>query len=275
MLFMTAGLVLFIIAKVIYHLFNSSTKVAHQLTEEDNLAYFIAYIGYFLGILMVIGGVMMSEGSGSFWTELTYTFIYGLIGMISLNLGALFIDKVVHPKTSLKDEIINNKVVSLGILKGVNYLSTGIITGGVLLTEVDKPFQAIIFLTAALVVASLGTLYYNIITPFNINKYILGGNIAVALSTAGAQIAFAILIYSGFQLYHTDWLTSMKSVGIDMIGGFIMLPVIRLVVDKVYLPNHSLTDEMINQETPNIGAGLFEGASYVAGSLLFVWCWNL
>ena len=47
-----------------------------------------------------------------------------------------------------------------------------------------------------------------------------------------------------------------------------MLPLARLLTDKILLPKRKLTDEIINQENPNIGAAIIEAFSYIGGSML-------
>lgn len=274
-IFLITCLVLLLIAKFSFNLFNRTIKVDRELTEKDNLAFFLGYIGYYTGFIMILGGVMKSEGSGDIWNEVLYSFIYGLIGIVILNVVAIILDKFIYPKKSLWTSVLVDENIPVGVIKGANYLSTGIIVGGVLLTEVDKPFEAAIFLLFSIVVASIGTIYYNIITPFNIKEEIYKGNLAVAISTGGAQVAFAILIHAGFQLEHSSWSESLMTIGIDVLGGVLILPIIRFVVDKLFLPKRKLTDEIINQEKPNIGAGMFEAMAYIGGAILFIWCWNL
>jgi len=274
-LFLLLCLVLFVVAKVTFKLVNSKININQELIDNDNIAFYISYLAYFLAFVLIIGGVMKSEGTGDFWNELKLVGLYGLIGIIALNLSAIIKDKIFHSKISTWTEIVQHQKVSIGILKGANYVSAGVIISGIMLTEVNKPIEALIFLAFALIVASLGFVYYNLIMPFNVRQQIYDGNIAVSLSTAGVQVAFAILIYSGFQITHTDWQDSLLNIGIDVIGGIIILPVIRLIVDKVFLPNRKITDELINQDVPNLGLGLFEATAYIGGALLFVWCWNL
>jgi len=274
-LFLLLCLVLFFVAKVTFKLVNSKININKELIDNDNIAFYISYLAYFLAFVLIIGGVMKSEGTGDFWNELKLVGLYGLIGIVALNLSAIIKDKIFHSKISTWDEIVTHQKVSIGILKGANYVSAGVIISGIMLTEVNKPIEALVFLAFALIVASLGFIYYNLIMPFNVRQQIYDGNIAVSLSTAGVQVAFAILIYSGFQITHTDWQDSLMNIGIDVIGGIIILPVIRLIVDKVFLPNRKITDELINQDVPNLGLGLFEATAYIGGALLFVWCWNL
>ena len=273
--FLLLCLVLFFAAQLAFRMFNPSFKVNKELTEKDNLSFYLGYLGYFLGFLMIIGGVMNSEGSGDFFSEIKLSLIYGAIGILVLNLTSLILDKIIHPKLRLWDEIIVHRNTAVGITKGVHYFATGLIVGGVMLTEVDKPVQAGIFLIFALVIGSIGFMYYDFITPFNVRKEIYKGNKAAAIGAGGAQVAFAILIYSGFQIVHSSWEQSLLLIGVDILAGFILLPIIRLIVDKVFIPTAKLTDEIVNQEKPNLGAGLFEAGSYIGGALLFIWCWNL
>jgi uncharacterized membrane protein YjfL (UPF0719 family) len=273
--FLITCLLLFFVARLVFKLFNRKLNINHELTEKDNLAFYLGYMSYFLSVLLIIGGIMHSEGSGSFWNEILLTVIYGVVGIVLLNIAFLVVDKWIHRSVKMLDEIVVGGNVALGVLKGANYLGTGIIISGVMLTEVNRPLEAAVFLVLALGLATLGFLYYNLITRFSIKQEIYSGNVAVACSAAGAQIAFAILIYAGFQIQHVSWTQSIVSIGIDILGGFILLPLIRFVVDLVFIPNRKITDELINQEVPNVGLGMFEASAYVAGSLLFVWCWNL
>lgn len=274
-LYLLVCLVLFVIAKVVFGIFNSKVNVSEELVDKDNIAFYVVYVCYYIGILSVIAGVMNSEGNGDFWNELLLTAVYGAIGIVLLNLVIIIADKIVHGGIDLWKETTEGKL-SVGILKGGNYISTGIIISGVMLTEVDKPVQTALYLAGALVFASLGYLYYNLTTKFNASREIYSGNAAVAASAAGAQVAFAILIYAGFQIEHSSWSASLQSIGIDVLAGFIILPLVRVILDKLFIPGHrKMTDEMVSQEVPNFGLGLFEAAAYIGGALLFIWCWNL
>lgn len=273
--FLLICLALFFSAQLAFRVFNPSFKVNVELTEKDNLSFFLGYLGYFLGFLMIIGGVMNSEGAGGFYSEILLSLIYGAVGILILNLTSLILDKIIHPKLRLWEEIISNGNTSVGLIKGVHYFSTGLIVGGVMLTEVNKPFEAGIFLIMALIIGSIGFMYYDFVTPFNVRKEVYKGNVAAAIAAGGAQVAFAILIFSGFQIVHSTWQDSILMIGVDVLAGFILLPLIRWVVDKLFIPSAKLTDEIVHKEKPNIGAGLFEAGSYIGGALLFIWCWNL
>jgi uncharacterized membrane protein YjfL (UPF0719 family) len=273
--FLITCLALLFFARGMFKLFNYKLNIQSELTDKDNIAFYLGYVAYFVAVVLIVGGVMSSEGNGVFWVEICYTLFYGIIGIVVLNIAFIILDKLVHPSIKMMDEITLRQNVAIGILKGSNYIGTGIIIGGVLLTEVNKPIEALIFLALAVFLSLIGFLYYKLITRFNIREEIYDGNMAVACSTAGAQIGFAILISAGFQIEHAGWLDSLITIGIDVVAGFVILPLVRIVADKAFISARRITDEVINQEIPNLGIGIFEGSAYICGSLLFVWCWNL
>jgi len=56
--------------------------------------------------------------------------------------------------------------------------------------------------------------------------------------------------------------------------GLLILPVVRFVTDKILLPGQNLTDEIVNQEKPNIGAAIIEAFAYIGGSALIIWSFS-
>ena len=69
-----------------------------------------------------------------------------------------------------------------------------------------------------------------------------------------------------------SWIITLENVAIDAGIGLAFLPVARWIADKILLPGQSLTDELINQEKPNVGAGVIEAFAYIGGSVLITWC---
>ena len=61
LLYLAASFILFFLGKIVYQLFHKDTKVADELVEKDNFAFSVAYVGYFIGLLLAIGGAVMGE----------------------------------------------------------------------------------------------------------------------------------------------------------------------------------------------------------------------
>ncbi|MCK5700828.1 MAG: DUF350 domain-containing protein, partial [Cyclobacteriaceae bacterium] len=70
-----------------------------------------------------------------------------------------------------------------------------------------------------------------------------------------------------------SWYLTAEYIAIDAGIGLIFLPIARFIADKILLPGQKLTDELINQEKPNIGAAIIEAFAYIGGSVLI--CWSL
>jgi uncharacterized membrane protein YjfL (UPF0719 family) len=113
---------------------------------------------------------------------------------------------------------------------------------------------------------------YNLITPYDIHEHIEKDNVAVGIGYAGALIAMANLIRFGISGDFESWTVSLSEAGLEIIAGMILLPVMRYLTDKILLPGEKLTDEIINQERPNIGAAIIEAFAYIGGSILITWC---
>ena len=67
------------------------------------------------------------------------------------------------------------------------------------------------------------------------------------------------------------WAVNVQDFAIEVVAGLILLPIVRTIADVILLPGQKLTDEIANQEHPNLGAGFIEAASYVGASFLIVW----
>ena len=68
-----------------------------------------------------------------------------------------------------------------------------------------------------------------------------------------------------------DWTSTLANISIQTVLGCILLPIMRVFADKILLPGQKLTDEIVNQEKPNIGAGLIEAFAYIASAILITW----
>jgi len=54
--------------------------------------------------------------------------------------------------------------------------------------------------------------------------------------------------------------------------GLVLLPLVRLLTDRILLPTVSLSSEIAEQEKPNVGAAYIEAFSYIAGAFIIYWC---
>ena len=108
-------------------------------------------------------------------------------------------------------------------------------------------------------------------TPSNVQAEIERDNVAAGIGLAGAIVAIGNLIRFALMHDFESWIITLEDVGIDVAIGLVFLPIARFLTDKILLPGQNLTDEIVNQEKPNVGAALVEAFAYIGGSVLITW----
>jgi len=270
-IYLAVCFVLFIIGKFAYKLFQRKIKVGKELVEKDNFAFAVAHVGYFIGLLLAISSAVIGPSYGIL-EDVMNIGLYGLLAIVLLNISIIINDKLILRNFSVYKEIIDDRNVGTGVIEGANAIATGLIILGSVSGEGGGVITALVFWLAGQILLIITSLFYNLVTPFDVHEQIEKDNIAVGLGFAGALIAIGNLIRFGLMIDFVSWEESLYNVGIDVVIGLIFLPVARLLTDKILLPGRNLTDELINQEKPNVGAGLIEAFAYVGGSVLITLC---
>lgn len=273
--YLALAFVLFMIGKLAYQVFHPSIKVKYELVENDNLAFAIAHVGYFIGILLAIGSAIIGPSNGLV-QDLFDISTYGLLAIVLLNLSTIITDKVLLSKFSTRKEIIEDKNAGTGVVEAANAIASGLIIMGAVTGEsqsgMNGYLSALIFWGIGQVAVILITFVYNFITPYNVHVEIEKDNVAVGVGFAGVIIAIANLVYYAIAGNFEGWTETFINIAFEVGIGVVLLPVFRFMADKILLPGQKLTDELVNQENPNVGAGLIEAFAYVGGSILITWC---
>jgi len=274
LIYIAASFVLFLVGKYAYQLFHPKVKVGWELVENDNLAFAIAHVGYFIGLLLAIGSAVMGESDGLV-NDLINIAIYGVLSIILLNLSLIINDKLIFSRFEMKKEILKDRNVGTGVIDAANAVATGLIVLGAIHGEgfgIGGPVvTAVLYWIIGQVILFITTWIYNLITPYDIHEHIEKGNVAVGVGYAGAIIGIANLIRNALMHDFVSWLVTLEDVAFNVIVGFVFLPIARFLTDKILLPGQKLTDEIVNQENPNVGAAIVEAFAYIGGSVLIVW----
>ena len=233
-----------------------------ELLEKDNLALAVTVAGYYLGLVVVLGGVVSGPASVSLLDDVIGLVIYGGLAIVLLNLSAWVNDRIVFSRFDNEREIVEDRNVGVGILEGANYVAVGLITAGAM-SGAGGLLPGLVFWVTGLVAGVL----YDRITSYDLHDQIESNNVAVALAFAGVLVGFGNVIRLAGEGDFVSWNESMAEFGYYLAVGLILLPLVRLFADKVLLPGARLADELV-QEQPNLGAGVIEGVSYLAASML-------
>lgn len=273
--YILSAFVILFIGKKVYDVLHSDISVKKELVDKDNFAFALAHTGYLVGLILALGGAIVGPSNGLV-NDLTDIGIYGGLGIILLNLSLVINDKIILGKFSVKKEIIEDQNAGTGVIEAASSVAAGLIIFGAVTGEADNLtmglLTAVVFWAIGQVLLVVTSYVYNLITPYNIHEEIEKDNVAVGIGFAGAMIAIANLIRFGIQGEFVGWSNLFSEVGFDVLLGLILLPVIRLITDKILLPGARLTDEIVNQEKPNNGAALIEAFAYIGGSVLLTWC---
>lgn len=273
--YIAVAFAIFLIGKFVYQLLHPSFKVKEELVKKDNFAFAIAHVGYYIGLLFSIGSAIVGPSNGLV-NDVIDISIYGLLAIVLLNISIFLSDYLILRKFSIRKEIIEDQNAGTGVVEGAVSVASGLIIFGAVSGESGDLYfgilTAVVFWAFGQIALILTTRIYNWITPYSLHEHIEKDNVAVGIGFAGAIIAIANLIRFGLVGDFDGWLPTFTEAGFELLVGIVLLPVMRLITDKILLPGERLTDEIINQEKPNVGAALVEAFAYIGGSVLITWC---
>lgn len=258
------------IGKFIYQMFNPGINVKNELVFKDNLAFAVAHTGYFIGLVLSLGGALIGISHG-FLKDMLYMLGYGVMGILLLNLSVVVNSQFILRKFSVKKEIILDQNVGTGVVEAALAISTGLIIMASLTAKGTTIYTALSYWIIGIAILIFTAFIYYWIMPYNVQEHIERDNVAVGIGFAGALIAMANLIRFALSGEFVSWGETFKNLGIDVGVGLLFLPIARLLTDKILLPGQNLTDELINQQKPNVGAGIIEAFAYIAGSVIITW----
>lgn len=265
-IYLAVVLVLLAVGKWTYDALHRSFTLRTELLDNGNLAVALAVAGYYIGVAIVLGGVAYGPASFSLADDIVSLVIFGLLGIVLLNLSAWVNDTVVFSKFDNDREIVEDRNAGLGAVEGGNYVAVGLITAGAMSGE-GGLLPGLAYWVAGLVALVVAGLLYDRITPYDLHDEIEKDNAAVGVAFAGVLIGFGNVIRLAGEGDFVSWTESLTGFAYYAVAGMILLPLVRLVADKLLLPGASLGNELAG-ERPNLAAGVIEAATFVAASVL-------
>jgi len=263
--------ILFFLGKIINDLLHKEYNLTYELVERDNPALALAVAGYYMGLSLSIGGALAGPGLGIV-DDLIDLFIYGILSIILLNLSWFICDKIILRKFKISDELIRDQNQGTGAVSFGVSVASGLIIFGSVTGQGGNIWTATVFWIIGQIMLIAASLVYNLITPYDIHIEIEKDNVAAGVGFAGSLIATGIVIGLAAQRDFHSWEDDLTAFAAIALSGLVMLPLVRLLTDKVLLPSVNLTDEIANQEKPNIGAAYIEAISYIAAAFVICWC---
>ena len=271
LIYLAACFVVFVAGHLVFILFRRSYNIQDELVEKDNAAFALVLCGYYLGLTFSIGGVIAGPSAGM-ESDLIDILVYGPLAILLLNLSALINDRFILSEFDIRKEILQDQNCGTGVVEFAVFVATGLNIFGALYGQGGSVFTAIAFWALGQTVLVLIGKYYNLITQYNIHEQIEKDNVAVGIGFAGTLIGIGNLLRAASAEHFISWEANLITFGLYMVVGLILLPVARILTDRILLPGRSLADELVNQVKPNQGAAFLEASSYIGASFLITWC---
>lgn len=270
-IFIIVFFIFFFIGKVINDLLHREYKLNFELVEKDNAALALAVVGYYFGLVLAIGGTIAGPSAGLV-EDLFDLVIYGILSIILLNISWFLCDKLILYKFRVSEELIRDHNQGTGVVSAGISVASGFIIYGAVSGEGGGIWTVLVFWALGQVLLILAGLVYELITPYNVHEEIEKDNVAAGVSFAGALVSIGVIIGLAGEGDFTAWSIDLPVYIGFAVLGLVLLPIIRLLTDKVLLPTVKLSDEISAQEKPNVGAAYVEAFSYIAAAFIINWC---
>ncbi len=264
LVFVFVGLLLIFISKWFCDIFQPSFKLDHELLEEDNKALAVSFLGYILGIGIILVSVMGSPQS-SYFSNLNIPLLpdiidltlWVVIGTILLNISRLVNDKFILKNFSNKKEIIEDRNVGTGIVQFGSYIASALIIAPIIASEGEGSFiydllLTIFYFVLAQIMLIIFSWLYERVINYDLHGEIEKDNEAVGIAfglnlvAIGIIISFPIRVDGGFLLF-LFW----------FVNGWVILSLARVFLDKLIFHKSNLKEELVRDK--NWGIALLEG----------------
>ena len=274
LVYVALGVVILFLAKLARDLVTRH-PIDAEIVAKRNLAEALRLSGYLLGVILVFLGAVyqpfaLTVGDGGlgfnrdFGLDVLRVALYSLAGVVALNLVRLLMDKAVLYQFQVEKEIIEEQNVGTGAAEfgmnvAVGLLIAGAIAGG------GEWYTALAFFALGLVVLALFALFYELTTSFDIHDEIERNNPAVGVAFGGNLIAIGLVNFKALFGDFINWTQGITEFLLFAVIGFILLYLLRLLVDLILLPRNKVADQLT---AGNVGVALVESGVVISSALI-------
>jgi len=262
---------LFFLGKLVNDLLHREYRLTYELVEKDNPALALALCGYYLGLVLGLGGALVGPSLGLI-EDIIDLCLYGALCIVLLNLSWFLCDRFILYKFRISDELIRDQNQGTGAVSFGISVASGLIIFGALQGEGGNLWTATAFWAIGQLILITAAVVYTRMIPYDLHAEIEKDNIAAGVSFGGALVAMGIVVGLAAEGDFESWADDVPGFLIIALVGLVLLPVVRFLTDKMLLPTVKLTDEIAHQERPNVGAAYIEAFSYIAAAFVLYWC---
>ena len=281
LVFVAEGLIVLALAKLARDLV-THYSVNEEVAQKANLAVALRLSGYFIAVIMVFLGVLyepfaiagIQDGFGfdrAFGEEVLRVFLYSLGGIVALNLVRVLFDRLILYKFQLEKEVVEDRNPGAGAAEFGMYVATGLLIAGAVAgdtgsSELESALVALAFFGMGLALLVVFALFYEFTTSFDIHDEIERDNTAVGVALGGNLIGIGLVTLKAVFGPFVGWGESIAAFLVFGILGFVLLYVMRLLVDLILLPTIRVSQALA--EGRNVGVAFVEGAVVISSALV-------
>ncbi|BBC23153.1 DUF350 domain-containing protein [Pseudanabaena sp. ABRG5-3] len=266
------GFILFWIGQFVYQkLFRRKIELNIELFVRDNSAVALALVGYYLGIAIALKSALTKSVLG--WQNILVNLVlYGLLVIALMWVGAIVCDRLILQRCDSAREILEERNFGAAALESGCHIANGIIISSTMGGDSGTWLVGLASYAIGLTTLVLASFSYSAIAGYDVFKSIQEhNNPAAGVAFAGLLVAIGNVVHFAFLPEFENWGISFILYILAIPFGILMLVAIRWVADLILVPGVKISDEIVRQEVPNLGAGLIEAFAYIAGSLLISW----
>ena len=236
-----------------------------EVSENQNSAVSIAYAGFLTGLTIVYIGALTGPTQG-YVTDMINVTLYSVLGVFLLLISRLINDKLILSQFNNREELIRDKNDGTGAVLFGSYIASGLVVAGAIHGQGGGIDTAIAFFALSQIALVIFTRIYDFITPYRIHDEIENDNRAVGVAFGGTLIALGVLLMNGASGAFISWEVNLEKFAFYSIGAFVILPVFRIFMDKILIPQYDLSKALSSDK--NLGAGILEAIMVICFSIV-------
>lgn len=253
-------IVLFLVARELKRAL-TPYDIGKELTSDDNVAQAVSLAGYYIGFTAIFCGAYLGPSFG--WgPDLLLVGGYTLLGLVLLNISRKINGRFLLHSMSVVKEIRDEQNPAAGAVLAGNFIASGLIVAGAVNGEGGGVITALVFYVLGQIALLAFGWFYEWLTPYVIQEEVDRGNLAAGVGFGGSLVAIGVVIMAGTGGDFISWRYNLTFLGLDIIGVFVYLFLVRLFFDKILLRKADLNHEIATDA--NIGAGVLELALAVS-----------
>ncbi len=215
----------------------------------------------------------MLDKVGKTWQEqLLYLVSYGAGVIVLMLAGAWVGDRFILHRCDTAREIREEQNAGAASVEAGVHIANGLILSAALAGQSGGWLVGLVcWLVGMGVLVLVSSIYPRIANYRVFSEICRRNNPAAGVALAGLLIATGNVVRVAFTPEFQNWPQSFAQYGLLLGVCLLALAVIRSIADLVLVPGVKISDEIVNQSVPNLGAGLIEAFAYIAGSFLIAW----